>query len=287
MNNKHIKINDDYKRQIEFSALILAKPNHYTELDIVEHFGLSPQTIRRDAERLRSMGIHIHSSKRKFEIINCSDETLHNLILTYLALNKNDSIKNFKLIKKRYENSTLITFVNILNAINDRKMLEIVYNWKKLDTFRKVITPISITRTGRHLYLVAMDNDDKDDIKTYLLEKIDRYEILNKISKVKEYPDVTEIFKTSWGIYRGGKDYNVSLKFNKETGAGIEHRFYIDTQELVEKEDCYILNMKVKLSLEFMAWVMGWGDKVEVIKPQELKGMILERAAGIIKLYKK
>jgi len=193
----HNIINEEYTRQIEFAAMVLAKPNFYSELDIVEHFNVSPKTVRRDAGRLRNMGILIHSGKRKFEITKCTDETLNHLINTYLALNKYDSIKNFHLIKKRYGNNTLITFVNILNAINDKKILEIVYNWKKLNTFRNEITPISLTRTGRHVYLVAMDNDNKADLKTPLLEKIDRYEILNKKSKVKEYPDISEIFKTS------------------------------------------------------------------------------------------
>lgn len=287
MGNNLILINEEYTRQIEFAAMVLSKPNYYTEIDIHELLKVSLQTVRRDAERLRHMDIHIHSSKRKFEILKCSDNTLKLLINTYLALNKYDSIKNFNLIKKKYGNDTLLTFVNILNAINNRKILEIVYNFKKLNSFRKEITPISLTRTGRHIYLIAMDNDNKDDIRTYLLEKIDKYKILNKKSQVKEYPDISEMFRTSWGIFRGGKEFDVSLKFNKKLANTIKNRFYIDTQELIEQEDCCVLNMKIKLSLEFMSWVMGWGDKVEVIKPKELKDMILERANQITQLYTK
>ncbi len=96
--------------------MVLEKPNYYTELDIVEHFNVSPQTVRRDAGTLRSMDILIHSGKKKFEITKFSDESLHNLINTYLVLNKHDSFKNLNLIKKRYRSSTLLTFVSILNA---------------------------------------------------------------------------------------------------------------------------------------------------------------------------
>ncbi|MBN8571962.1 MAG: WYL domain-containing protein, partial [Ignavibacteria bacterium] len=43
---------------------------------------------------------------------------------------------------------------------------------------------------------------------------------------------------------------------------------------------------KVKLSYEFIAWVMGWGKEVEVIKPTQLKKEITQRAKDIVALYK-
>lgn len=281
-------INEEYLRQIEFAAMVLAKPDIYTELDIEEHFKVSPQTIRRDAERLRSMGVMIHSSKRKYSVYGCNNKMLNHLICTYLALNKYDNIKNLKLIKDKYGDETLLIFVNILKAINKRHMLELTYERKGDEgNFKIEITPINLSRTGRNVYLVALENDDEQKVRVYLLDKIDGITFLKKTSKVKNFPDMHGFFKTSWGMYSGGKEFDVELKFSKKIGDGIKHKIYIETQELIEKPDYYIMKMKVKLSLEFMSWVMGWGDGIEVIKPKELKDMILERANKIIKLYKK
>ncbi|MCX6159208.1 MAG: WYL domain-containing transcriptional regulator [Ignavibacteriae bacterium] len=280
-------INEEYTRQIEFAAMVLAKPREYTELDIIEHFKVSPQTIRRDAEKLRNMGIDIHSSKKKYEVTGCTNDTLNHLICTYLALNKYDIIKNLKLIKGKYRDETLLIFVNILKAIDKKHMIEIIYRKNKDGGFRKEITPISLSRTNRNVYLIAMDNDEEDKTRVFLLDKIDDIRFLNKISKVKKYPNTFSLFKTSWGIYSGGEECDVSLKFSSETGRSIKNKFYIETQKIIEKPDYYLMNMRVKLSLEFVSWVMGWGDGVEVVKPQELKDMIVERAAKIVKLYKK
>lgn len=279
-------INEEYTRQIEFAAMVLAKPREYTELDIIEHFKVSVQTIRRDAEKLRSMGVDIHSSKKKYEVTGFNNELLNHLICTYLALNKYDIIKNLKLIKGKYRDETLLIFVNILKAIDKKHMIEIIYNKNKNGGFRKEITPISLSRTNRNVYLIGMDNDEEDKTRVFLLDKIDDIRFLSKASKVKKYPNTFSLFKTSWGIYSGGEECNVSLKFNLETGRSIKNKFYIETQEIIEKPDYYLMNMRVKLSLEFVSWVMGWSDGVEVIKPKELKDMIIERAAKIVKLYK-
>lgn len=282
----HNIINEEYTRQIEFAAMVLAKPREYTELDIITHFKVSPQTIRRDAEKLRSMGVDIHSSRKKYEVTGFNNELLNHLICTYLALNKYDIIKNLKLIKGKYRDETLLIFVNILKAIDKKHMIEIIYNKNKDGGFRKEITPISLSRTNRNVYLIAMDNDEEDKTRVFLLDKIDDIRFLNKVSKVKKYPNTFSLFKTSWGIYSGGKECDVSLKFSSETGRSIKNKFYIETQEIIEKPDYFLMNMRVKLSLEFVSWVMGWSDGVEVIKPQELKDMIIERAAKIVKLYK-
>lgn len=286
MDKTHNIIKEEYTRQIEFAAMVLAKPGEYSELDIVEHFKLSPQTIRRDAEKLRSIGVDIHSGKKKYEVTGFNNELLNHLICTYLALNKYDIIKNLKLIKGKYRDETLLLFVNILKAIDKKHMIEIVYNKKKDGGFRKEITPISLSRTNRNIYLIAMDNDEEDKTRVFLLDKIDDIKFLKKTSKVKKYPDIFSLFKTSWGIYSGGKECDVSLKFNLETGRSIKNKFYIETQEIIEKPDCYLMNMRVKLSYEFMSWVMGWGDDVEILEPLELKELIIERASKIVKLYK-
>ena len=266
--------------------MVLAKPREYTELDIITHFKVSPQTIRRDAEKLRSMGVDIHSSRKKYEVTGFNNELLNHLICTYLALNKYDIIKNLKLIKGKYRDETLLIFVNILKAIDKKHMIEIIYNKKKDGGFRKEITPISLSRTNRNVYLIGMDNDEEDKTRVFLLDKIDDIRFLNKVSRVKKYPNTFSLFKTSWGIYSGGEECDVSLKFSLETGRSIKNKFYIETQEIIEKSDYFLMNMRVKLSLEFVSWVMGWSDGVEVIKPQALKDMIIERAAKIVKLYK-
>lgn len=281
-------INEELLRQIELAALVTEKPNHYDEIELGKYFEVSPQTIRRDAERLREMGIDIHSNRRLFFIERKFDlQTLNEMISAYLALNKYDTIKNLNLINNKFKNSTLMIFVKILNAIDERIILEIVYD-KNEDNMHQVkyVTPISLTKAGRNIYMIGLENDNPNKFRIYLFEKIFEIKFTDRKSDVKDIPNISGIFRTSWGMFSGGDEYEVKLKFTKKMGEHIKNRFYIETQNITEESDCFILTMKVKLSYEFMSWVMGWGADVEILSPELLKEMVLKKAKEIVKKYK-
>ncbi|MCX6159245.1 MAG: WYL domain-containing transcriptional regulator [Ignavibacteriae bacterium] len=281
-------VSDESMRRIEFAALIMAKPNHYTENDLSDYFMESVSTVRRDALELRKSGIRICSKKRKYYILDkWSDLMLNKLICKYMALNKYDHIKNLTLIRKKYKDETLLIFVNILNAITKRHILHISYGKKDNESVRKEVSPISLTRNGRDVYLIALENDNPNKPRIYRMDKIDSVEFTDGKTRNRFYPDIYDMFKYAWGIFLGGREYDVELKFNKEVGDDFATKFYIEEQDISEFSDYYVLKMKVKVSYDFISWVMGWGGLVEVIKPEMLKEAILLRAREIIQKYDK
>jgi predicted DNA-binding transcriptional regulator YafY len=280
-------INQEIVRQIEFAAMVLEKPRYYTELDISEYFKVSQQTIRRDAEKLREMGVDIHSNKKTYEIFKCDLKTLNDLICSYLALNKFDTIKNLSLIRKKYGAKTLMLFVKMLNAISKRHVIEIIYNKNPREKNVRInISPISLMRAGRNIYLIAYEDDSIDKPRNFLLEKINDINFTSTKSKIQNVNSMPEFFKTSWGVFTGGEIYDVKLKFSKEMGEDIKDRFYMETQQMFDEDDCFIISFKVNLSYEFISWVMGWGNLVEVLEPPLLKDIILEKSHEIIEKYK-
>lgn len=280
-------VNEEVLRKIEIIAMVLEKPDHYTESDLVNHFKVSPQLIRLDMEKIRSMGFDIHSRKGKFQDGKLTPGLQNELLNTYLALNKYDTIKNLGLIRKRFGKKTLNIFVKILKAINRRNLLEIGFGKNPHgDTIIKIIDPIAISRINRNIYLFGYENDSYDKIKMHLLEKITDIKFTDVKSKIKDIPDISEFFKTSWGVYTGGEEHLVKLKFKKEIGDEIMKKFYIETQEFTEMPDHVIMTMKVKLSYELASWIMGWGGKVEVLSPKILINQVLNKAKEIINVYK-
>ncbi len=280
-------INQEIIRQIEMAALVLEKPRTYSELDLIEYFKVSAQTIRRDAEKLREMGVDIHSNRKTYEIFQCDLKTLNELICSYLALNKFDSIKNLNLIRKKYGQKTLRLFVNMLNAISKRHLIEILYNKNAHEVnIRKNISPVSLMRAGRNIYLFAYEDDSHDKPRNFLLEKITDIKFTNTKSKIQHIRSMPEFFKTSWGVFTGGDTYDVKLRFSKEMGEEIKDKFYMETQQMHSEDDCFIITFKVNLSYEFISWVMGWGSLVEVLEPPILKDIIIAKASEIINKYK-
>jgi len=281
------KFSEELLRQIEMASLILEKQRFYSETELAEKLDTSITTIRRDANKLRQLGVGIYSRKNVFEIINISDETLNTLITAYLSLNDNINIRNLKLIQKKFGENALSIFVKILKAINNKQIIELGYGYNLHGDIKwREITPISLINTGRTFHLYGVENDDSEEIKCYLIERIIDIRFGDKKSSIKKLPGAFNIYEKTWGTFSGGEAFDVELKFTEKTGKLIKDKIWIENQEIIEKDDAVFMKMKVKLSYEFIAWTMGWGKEVEVIKPKELKKEITERAKDIISLYK-
>ena len=97
---------------------------------------------------------------------------------------------------------------------------------------------------------------------------------------------MTKYFSTVWGVYAGGEPEDVVLRFPKEIGSDLENKLYIETQDITEKPDHYIMKVKVRISYEFISWLMGWGGDVKVLKPQSLIDTLLSKSKEITDTYK-
>jgi predicted DNA-binding transcriptional regulator YafY len=281
------KFSEELLRQIEMASLILEKQRYYSEDELAEKLDTSVTTIRRDANKLRQLGVGVYSRKNVFEIINIDDEVLNTLITAYLSLNDNINIRNLKLIQKKFGENALGVFVKILKAINNKLVIELGYGYNMHGEIKwRYVTPLSLINTGRTFHLYGVENEDSEEIKCYLIERIIDIRFTEKRSSIKKLPGAYNIYEKSWGTYSGGEAYDVELRFSKGTGKLIKDKIWIENQDITDKDDFVIMKMKVKLSYEFIAWVMGWGKEVEVIKPTELKKEILKRAKDIIAVYK-
>ncbi len=279
-------ITDEVLRQLEITAMVLQKPDHYSEFDLAENMKVSVQTIRGDMKNLRSKEIDIHSTRNTLSITgDLSLNTLNYLICTCLSLNKNEFIKNLSLLKKKFKNDLVYYFVELIKAINDKRLIKFKYKYTENFVSVKML-PITISRIGKTFYVVGYVNEDSKDIRHYLLERMSEFEFTVQKSGIKEIPDTSSLYRFSWGSYLSTNSVKVKLLFETETGAGMKDKFYIENQKFEETKDGWIMELEVNLSYEFISWVMGFGDKVRVIKPKALVNEILERANGLINNYK-
>jgi predicted DNA-binding transcriptional regulator YafY len=67
----------------------------------------------------------------------------------------------------------------------------------------------------------------------------------------------------------------------------IEETLFHSSQVLEKLSDgSIIMTLKVTVSVELYSWIMGWGQKVEVLKPIELRQNIIETAKAMLEVYK-
>ncbi|NUM80812.1 WYL domain-containing transcriptional regulator [bacterium] len=273
---------DELQRQIEMAALIYEFPEKYSENDLASLFLTSESTIRRDVKALRDMGIRVFSRKQAYRVeMNLSE--INSLVTTYLAFAKNETIKNLPLILEKFVNKTISFFVNTVKAIRDKHVMEIEYRSAKTDKLQwRTITPVAFYNAGKTHYLIAIHQDVP---KMFTIERIGQFRFTKQPSPVKEIPSVNELFKDSWGSFTGGKIVKVRLRFSDDHEQYMSDKFWIENQETRHTDEGFEITLHVKLSNEFIAWVMGWGDAVEVLEPDELKTAIVKKANAITKKY--
>lgn len=271
----------DECNQIEMAAVIMEKPGHYTENDLADYFKISYMKIRRYKGRLKARGIDVYSRKNHYYVdLKLSD--MNQMLITYMAFGTNEVIRNLKLIHERFKEKTLVLFVKITKAIRDHKVIEIAYETEEKGITWREVSPISFHNAGKTFYLIAIHYRVT---KFFTLEHIHNVKFTNRKSDIVNPPSVMDLFKNTWGTFTGGEGVNIRLLFEDSYYKYLSERFWIENQQVVKTEDGVELRLKMKLSYEFISWVMGWGKNVKILEPEELKQEVLSRAKEIVAQY--
>lgn len=277
-----IKSIDELQRQIEIVAFVFEHPEKYSEIELAEHFYTSDTSIRRDMKALREMGIVIHSRKHAYRI-ELTQEQVNQLITTYFAFGNNESIKNLPLVFEKFQQKTLAFFVQTIKAIREKKIMEIEYRSAKNGRLQwRSVTPVTFYNAGKTHYLIAMHHETP---KMFTLERINAFRFTNQPSTIKHLPSLSELFKYSWGSFTGGAITKVRLLFQDDMEQYMSEKFWVENQEVKHTDEGFEVTMQVKLSNEFVAWIMGWGSAVRILEPKELVENVLNKAKAITEKY--
>lgn len=280
------EISKELIRQIDIISMILDKPGYYSDYEIAQILSESPATVRRDFAKIREIGIPLHSTKRVLSVKQkIPTKLLNKLINTYLALNDTDTIKNLQGIRQIFKDKTLKYFVQIVKSINMKTKIEFDYEKDESKTIvRRSVTPIGFLKTNRTFILIGLENDDISKVRFYLIEKLQNINFTTKKSAHRNLPSMYEFLKDSWGIYQSGVVENVELLFDKSC-TNIKNRVFVNKQVITESEKGILFKAELKVSREFISWILGWGNKCKVIRPESLRREIIKTAKDIIKVY--
>ncbi len=274
----------DLQRQIELAAAVYEHPGRYSEGDLASQFFVSVSTIRRDVRALRDMGVDIRSRKLAYQIA-IDVEKLNFLITSYMTFWNSEKIKNLPMVVERLKNRTLSFFVETMRSIREKRVMEIEYRSTRRDKPSwRTLTPVTFYNTGKSYYLIAVHGDTP---KFFAIERITQVRFSRERSPLRQVPSLTELFRYSWGSFTGGSVTEVRLRFKDDLSGYLSERFWVEGQVMRQTEEGFEVTLKVKLSNEFVAWVMGWGEAVTILGPRELKEKVLGKAEGLLRSHGK
>lgn len=196
-------------------------------------------------------------------------------------------------------NEELYYSIDKLNrAIIERKQVRLKYFSRYFDSQRRVcrkekemtVSPYALTWQDDHYYLIC-NHIKYDNLMHLRLDRIGRAEILPQASRhFSEVCEYKELFDTAdytsklFGMY-SGQLYDIELCCNKSITEQVLDRFSESLFIKKVTEDSFNITVKTALSEALVTWIMNYGDRLRVVKPDTLREMVTERARNILKIY--
>lgn len=170
------------------------------------------------------------------------------------------------------------------------KSVEIKFCYRKPgsdETEHRTLRPYHLAERLNMFYLIGHDLD-RQALRHFSLARISQL----KISAIKfiRPPNFSgdNYFAKSFGVYVGDGDYTVILRFNAHAADKIREREWHPSQSVRELPKGELeLTLQLDDLREITHWVLGWGEQVRVILPNELKKHASEIALNFSQHFNK
>lgn len=135
----------------------------------------------------------------------------------------------------------------------------------------------------------CLDLSDKGR-KLFNISRISHVSVRAMIGKFF-LPDDYDFLKTlsgSFGCYTDEKLQHYKIKFEKDSYAWLysKNRIWGDNQTVDETSEGFILTFEAKQFKPILRWILGWGDEVTPLEPQELVGEWKQKIAKMMEKAK-
>ena len=196
---------------------------------------------------------------------------------------------------KTMNESIYYTVDAIHNAISENKKIRFQYfqwNVKKEPELRHNgayyhISPWGLAWDDANYYLVGYDSD-AEQIKHYRVDKMLHIRMSEESREGKENfkkLDMAEYTKKSFGMF-GGKEQKVKLLVENRLAGVIIDRFGKDVMFLPVDEEHFTVNVDVRVSGQFFAWIFSLGDGVKILGPEEVVEQVRDEIRRLERQYR-
>lgn len=281
---------------------------------LAERFHVSVRTIQRDMVTISSIGIPVYSEGGKyggysilsnFKIKNSdlrSDEqqmiikaleslatsytsdTLKSLIEKYNAIiEKEGGQKVFWDFGVTKENEQVQEMNRLLEqAITEKKFIIFDYRNANGEKFKPSVEPLAIHYKWYAWYLFAY-SVEKKKYRTFKIARMQNLQIENRVSNI-EHGDVEKLMRDSEQAYYQ-TCIHIEVQFDNEE-AGLIAEYFPDcpVERLTETVSRIFIDVPAKERL-WKALLLSFGDKVNIIGPEEYKKELIDTAKKFLSNY--
>lgn len=300
-------------------SIVIYLLNHekVTAQELAEKFEVSVRTIYRDIDAISQAGIPIttfQGSNGGIGIVEgykldknvLTSEEILNIVTGLKGLNSiNEDIKIKFLIEKLtglanksdyiatgneimidlspWNKNDQLSFriLELRKAIRDRKIIEFTYYSNEKLTHRKVEPYVIVFKdTNWYLYAYCLM---RRDFRLFKLRRMSGLKITNTTFDTRGF----SLDKVDWDEkYDEKKQAKIVVLFDKSLQYSVNDILGIDKYEIV-KDGKLKVTFQMPVNTWLYGFLLGFGDKIEVLEPVEIRDKIKNIAKSIYEVYKK
>ena len=295
-------------RYFQMVYLLLEKGS-MTAPELADYFEVSVRTIYRDIDILSSAGIPVYATRGKGGGISIQD----NFVLKKSILSEQEqtqilmALQGIRIVEDEYTRTLLSklssvfqkqnvnwleidfsswtkcgagkdNFQKLQSAIFKSKIVAFHYYSGKGEVIKRVVEPLKLVFKSTDWFLYGYCST-RNDFRFFKLTRIRNLEITND-EYVRSIPEQIFVEEEKFEM----ETVKVMLLFDKSMSFRVYDKF---DDEVTENQDGSLLVETVMPNNELLiSHILSWGDKVEVISPQNIRIKVFERAKKICEKYK-
>ena len=193
--------------------------------------------------------------------------------------------------RPKTDSKSLLYSIDALHeAINNGKMVEFLY--RKADSREKekrIVSPWQLAWENGCYYLIAyQDEKEPAGIRNYRVDRMSSVTVLGDARRGKaEFRqfDLPAYLRKHFNMF-GGPEHRVTLRCTADLESAMRDRFGRTPLFVPEEDGAYFhFDVPVCVSPQFYGWVCGFGGKVEVTAPAEVRKGIHDMVQALAKQH--
>ncbi len=181
----------------------------------------------------------------------------------------------------------------IYEAISENR--QITFRYFELDVDKQKVyrkdgglyceSPLALSWDDENYYMIVYKKK-YGNFAHYRVDKMDSIKLCDEKRELPEQDfDLSEYTKSIFSMF-GGKAVNVSVKFENSLAGVVFDRFGTDIPTMRVDENHFVCNLNVAVSPVFLGWLVGFGDKAEILSPDFVVDEMKQLIKQLNKKYK-
>lgn len=133
-------------------------------------------------------------------------------------------------------------------------------------------------------YVIARSVKD-DGPKTFRIPRFKSLRMLDAPAEIPDDFDLKSHFGNAWAVFRGDKTYDVAIEFTRDAAPLVTETTWHHTQRVNwHRDGRATVQFRVDGLEEIVWWVLGWSGRAKVIRPPELRELVVKQLREAMRL---